>query len=45
MYQDREEVERELAVARRILGELERGGQADFKSRIWNQRPYQDYRS
>jgi sulfate adenylyltransferase len=43
MYQDRAEAERELQVARRILEELRRGEGADFKSRVWNQRPYEDY--
>ena len=45
MYQDREEAERELAVARRILDELRQGGTGDFRARVWNQRPYEDYRS
>src|SRR3989449_4491901 len=45
MYQDRGEAERELAVARRILDELRQGGASDFRARVWNQRPYGDYRS
>jgi sulfate adenylyltransferase len=45
MYQDRDEVARELEVARRILGELRGGGDGDFRARVWNQRPYEDYRS
>ncbi len=45
MYQDRQETERELGVARRILEDLRRGDGADFKARVWNQRPYGDYRS
>ena len=45
MYQDREEVARELDVARRILDELKTGGAGDFRARVWNQRPYEDYRS
>jgi sulfate adenylyltransferase len=45
MYQDREEAERELRVARAILDDLRRGGEADHGARVWNQRPYEDYRS
>src|SRR3989441_1021446 len=45
MYQDREEAERELRVARKILDDLRRGGEAEFSGRVWNQRPYEDYRS
>jgi sulfate adenylyltransferase len=45
MYQDREEAERELRVARTILDDLRRGGEAEFGARVWNQRPYEDYRS
>jgi len=45
MYQDRNEAERELTVARRILDELRKGGESDFDARVWNQRPYGDYRS
>jgi sulfate adenylyltransferase len=45
MYQDRQESERELRVARLILEELRRGEVADFRARVWNQRPYEDYRS
>ena len=45
MYQDRAEVERELAVARVILADLERGEGADHAARVWNQRPYEEYRS
>jgi sulfate adenylyltransferase len=43
MYQDRSEVERELAVALRILSDLEGQDRPQFKERIWNQRPYEDY--
>src|SRR5207247_1865132 len=45
MYQDREEAERELRVARKILADLRHGGDTDFRERVWNQRPYDDYRS
>jgi len=45
MYQDREEAERELRVARTILDDLRRGGEAEWSARIWNQRPYEDYRT
>jgi sulfate adenylyltransferase len=45
MYQDREEAERELQVARKILDDLRHGGDTDFRERVWNQRPYDDYRS
>ena len=45
MYQDREEAERELRVARVILDDLRRGGEAQWSERVWNQRPYDDYRS
>jgi sulfate adenylyltransferase len=45
MYQDRQEAERELEVARRILAELKSGTAADFAARVWNQRPYEDYRA
>jgi sulfate adenylyltransferase len=44
MYQDRPEAERELEVARRILAELKSDAVADFAARVWNQRPYEDYR-
>ena len=44
MYQDRQEVVHELEVARRILAELRGGGAGDFRARVWNQRPYEDYR-
>ncbi len=44
MYQDREEAERELRVARKILDDLRQGGDTDFRERVWNQRPYEDYR-
>ncbi len=43
MYQDRDEAQRELDVARGILADLERGQGADFEARVWNQRPYEDY--
>ena len=45
MYQDREEAERELQVARKILDDLRYGADTDFHERVWNQRPYDDYRS
>jgi sulfate adenylyltransferase len=45
MYQDREEAERELRVARAILDDLRRGGEAQWQERVWNQRPYDDYRT
>ncbi len=45
MYQDREEAERELQVARKILDDLRHGADTDFRERVWNQRPYDDYRS
>jgi sulfate adenylyltransferase len=45
MYQDRQEAGRELEVARRILSELKGDGAADFAARVWNQRPYEDYRA
>ena len=45
MYQDREEAERELRVARTILEDLRRGGESEWIARIWNQRPYEDYRT
>ena len=45
MYQDRQEAERELEVARRILAELKNDTPADFEARVWNQRPYEDYRA
>jgi sulfate adenylyltransferase len=43
MYQDKDEAQRELAVARAILEELRAGHGGDFKARVWNQRPYEDY--
>ncbi len=45
MYQDREEAERELRIARQILDDLRRGQGADFGARVWNQRPYDDYKT
>src|SRR5207247_1700261 len=45
MYQAREGEERELRVARQILDDLRRGGDTDFRERVWNQHPYEDYRS
>ncbi len=45
MYQDRAEVERELAAARQVLQDLERGEEGDRHARVWNQRPYEQYRS
>jgi sulfate adenylyltransferase len=44
MYQDRAEAGRELRVARRILEEIRNAAPADFAARVWNQRPYEDYR-
>jgi len=45
MYQDREEAQRELRVARTILDDLRRGGEVEWDARVWNQRPYEDFRT
>ena len=45
MYQDRAEVERELAAAKRLLDEIPENLVADsLAARLWNQMPYPRYR-
>ena len=45
MYQNREEVERELAAAKQLLAEMPKPLSADsLASRTWNQTPYSRYR-
>ena len=46
MYQDRAEVERELAAAKRLLAEISANLTGDdLAARVWNQMPYKRYRS
>ncbi|MEE8167308.1 MAG: sulfate adenylyltransferase [Candidatus Hydrothermarchaeales archaeon] len=44
MYQDKAEAERELRVAKLILGDLQRPGPEEFTSRIWNPMEFEAYR-
>ncbi|HEY4577089.1 MAG TPA: hypothetical protein VIG67_04470, partial [Yaniella sp.] len=46
MYQDREETERELEAAKRLLAELPvQVSEQSRQERSWNQMPYERYRS
>lgn len=45
MYQDRAEVERELAAAKQLLGEIPANLSLEaLDARAWNQTPYHRYR-
>ncbi len=45
MYQDKAEAQRELEVAKKILGDIPAGlTEEDLKYRVWNILPYHRYR-